>query len=78
VHSHELITVKILEFYPAHVDLLVTNGLSKYAQARWHSLARHLARNTNLLKLSGEAAYQEKESMAILDGCGRLVEVESE
>ncbi len=27
VHSHELITVKILEFYPAHFDLMVTNGL---------------------------------------------------
>jgi hypothetical protein len=28
VHSHELITVKILEFYPAHFDLMVTNGLN--------------------------------------------------
>jgi hypothetical protein len=27
VQSHELITVKILEFYLAHIDLLVTNGL---------------------------------------------------
>ena len=27
VHSHELITVKILEFYPAHLCLVVTNGL---------------------------------------------------
>jgi hypothetical protein len=27
VHSHKLITVKILEFYPAHFDLMVTNGL---------------------------------------------------
>jgi hypothetical protein len=27
VHSHIPTTVKILEFYPAHFDLLVTNGL---------------------------------------------------
>jgi hypothetical protein len=29
VHSHELITVKILEFYPAHFDLMVTDGLEE-------------------------------------------------
>jgi hypothetical protein len=28
VHSHEQITVKILEFYQAHFDLLVSNGLT--------------------------------------------------
>ncbi len=27
VHSHELITLKILEFFLAHFDLLVANGL---------------------------------------------------
>ncbi len=27
MHNHELITVKILELYPAHFDLMVTNGL---------------------------------------------------
>ncbi len=30
MHSHKLITVKILEFYPAHFDLMVTNGLMLY------------------------------------------------
>jgi hypothetical protein len=28
VHSHELMPVKILEFYPAHFNILVTNGLN--------------------------------------------------
>ncbi len=26
--SHELVTIKILEFYPAHFDCLVTDGLN--------------------------------------------------
>ncbi len=52
-HSHELITVKILEFYPAHFDLMVTNGLNK--SPKMLKLSESCVLNWNKLSLK----YQE-------------------
>ncbi len=64
---------------PAHIGKVGTGAMATLLPHIWQgTLAYPTSHGDSREETQEEAAHQEEETIAVLDGCGRLAEAESE